>query len=136
MVCTPIIGQADVRVQQPFLISKEYRAHWRLLREHLGPRSHHKSRAVKTLALLVESGAIYCILLVSTIYCAQALCPDGWDGCALWQIIMVVYKATPALFAAPDVHQNAFFQVVAYYTYACFTYVIVSIPSALPAVSR
>ncbi|KAM5542767.1 hypothetical protein V8D89_003728 [Ganoderma adspersum] len=86
-------------------------AHWRLLRRHLGPSGAQKSRAVKTLALLVESGAIYCILL----------------------IIMVVYKATPALFAAPDVHQNVFFQAIAYYTYACFTYVIVSLPSALPA---
>ncbi|PIL30689.1 hypothetical protein GSI_07393 [Ganoderma sinense ZZ0214-1] len=84
--------------------------HGRLLRRSLG-RGHQKSPVVKTLALLVESGAIYCILL----------------------IIMVVYKATPALFAAPDVHQNAFFQVIAYYTYACFIYVIVSLLSVLPA---
>ena len=42
------------------------------------------------------------------------------------QIIVVIYQATPALFATPDVHQNALLSTVADYTYACFIPVIVS----------
>ena len=49
---------------------KGYRAHWRLLRECLG-RGQHKSRVVNALALLMESGAIYCILIVSIAYLAS-----------------------------------------------------------------
>lgn len=44
---------------------------------------------------------------------------------------MVVYEASPALFAMPGVHQNVFLRVVADYTYACFIHVIVSLSCEL-----
>ena len=42
------------------------RVHRRLLRGHFG-HGRRKSRVVKALALLVESGTIYCLLLVSLV---------------------------------------------------------------------
>nr|VWP02360.1 MDR efflux pump ABC3 [Ganoderma boninense] len=82
-----------------------HRVHRRLLRGHFG-HGRRKSRVTKALALLVESGTIYCLLL----------------------IIVVVYQASSALFAAPDVHQNAFLRTVADYTYTCFIPVIAIYP--------
>ncbi|KAM5542766.1 hypothetical protein V8D89_003727 [Ganoderma adspersum] len=87
------------------LIAYKAWAHWRLLRECLG-RGQHKSRVVSALALLVESGAIYCILL----------------------IFLIVDEASPALFAEPGVHQSAFFRTIADYTYACCIYTIAIYP--------
>ncbi|KAI1789897.1 hypothetical protein LXA43DRAFT_545702 [Ganoderma leucocontextum] len=87
------------------LIGYKAWAHRRLLGGHFG-HGRRKSRVMKALALLVESGTIYCILL----------------------IVVVVYEASPALFAAPDVHQNAFLRTVADYTYACFIPVIAIYP--------
>ncbi|TBU33820.1 hypothetical protein BD309DRAFT_55444 [Dichomitus squalens] len=77
----------------------------RVLRGQLG-RGRSKMRAMKALALLVESGMIYCILL----------------------IIVVIYEASSASFVSPDVHQNGFLDTVAYYTYACFIPVIAIYP--------
>ncbi|KAM5539188.1 hypothetical protein V8D89_007061 [Ganoderma adspersum] len=82
-----------------------HRVHRRLLRGHFG-HGRRKSRVVKALALLVESGTIYCLLL----------------------IIVVVYQASSALFAAPGVRQNTFLRTVADYTYACFIPIIAIYP--------
>ncbi|KAM5539185.1 hypothetical protein V8D89_007058 [Ganoderma adspersum] len=87
------------------LIGYKAWVHRQLLRGHFG-QGRRKSRVVKALALLVESGTIYCLLLIS----------------------VVVYQASSALFAAPDVHQNAFLRTVADYTYACFVPVIAIYP--------
>ncbi|KAM5542746.1 hypothetical protein V8D89_003707 [Ganoderma adspersum] len=87
------------------LIAYKAWAHWRLLRECLG-RGHHKSRVVNALALLVESGAIYCILL----------------------LFLIVYEASPALFAEPGIHQSAFLRTIADSTYACWIYIIAIYP--------
>ena len=64
MVCSPTTGDAAVL----WLTSSAYRVHWRLLRAHLGS-GQHKSPAVKTLVLLLESGAIYGLLIVSSGLC-------------------------------------------------------------------
>ena len=84
---------------------------------------------MKALTLLIESGTVYCVLLVRR--------PAGGNGpmafrltptlCAYPQIIVVVYEASSALFASPDVHQNGFLRAIADYTYACFVPVIVSV---------
>ncbi|PIL26784.1 hypothetical protein GSI_11120 [Ganoderma sinense ZZ0214-1] len=87
------------------LIGYKAWVHRRLLRGHFGC-GRRKSRVLKALALLVESGTVYCLLL----------------------IIVVVYEASAALFAAPDVRQNAFLRTVADYTYACFIPVIAIYP--------
>lgn len=42
--------------------------------------------------------------------------------------MVVIYQATPSLFATPDVHENALLRAVAEYTLACFVPVIVSKP--------
>lgn len=46
-----------------------------------------------------------------------------WDDI---QLVIVAYEASPALFAAPDVHQGLFLRIIADYTYACFIHVMVS----------
>ena len=50
------------------------RQHWRVLRVHLGTGTASK-RAMKVLALLVESGSIYSLLLVRLPGCA--VCSTG-----------------------------------------------------------
>ena len=107
------------------------RVHRRLLRGHFS-YGRQRLRVMKALALLVESGTIYCILLVSPVdrVCSCILCSrsrgshtgNGGYG----QVIVVIFQASPALLPMPDVHQNAFLRAVADYTYACFTPVIVS----------
>ncbi|KAM5543429.1 hypothetical protein V8D89_002680 [Ganoderma adspersum] len=87
------------------LIGYKTWTHWQLLREHLG-RGSSRSWAIKVLALLVESGTIYCLFL----------------------IIVVVYEASPSLFAAPEVHQSVVLRVVADYTYACYIHVMAIYP--------
>ena len=56
------------------------RVHRRLLRGHFG-HGRRKSRVVKALALLVESGTIYCVLLVSLVPRACPLSP-AWTQCS------------------------------------------------------
>ncbi|PIL23085.1 hypothetical protein GSI_14393 [Ganoderma sinense ZZ0214-1] len=87
------------------LIGYKAWTHWRFLRQHLG-YSFSSSWVFKALALLVESGTIYCFFL----------------------IIVVVYEASPSLFAGPDVHQSAFLRIVADYTYACYIHVMAIYP--------
>ncbi|KAM5539183.1 hypothetical protein V8D89_007056 [Ganoderma adspersum] len=94
-----------VNILATALIGYKAWVHRRLLGRHFG-HGRRKSRVVKSLALLVESGTIYCLLL----------------------IIVVVSQVSSALFAAPDVHQSAFLRVVADYTYACFIPVIAIYP--------
>ena len=82
---------------------------------------------MKALALLVESGTIYCILLVRVP--AWACQVERTADSEPPQILVLVYEASPALFASPDVHQNGFLRAIADYTYACFVPVIVSVLS-------
>ena len=88
---------------------------------------------MKVLALLVESGMIYCMLLVSN-YPSRG---EKWPHCSHFvsasqcrtrhsQFIVFVYEVTPALFATPDVHQSTYLRAVADYTYACFIPTVVS----------
>ncbi|KAM5539166.1 hypothetical protein V8D89_007039 [Ganoderma adspersum] len=91
-----------VNVLATALIGYKAWVHRRLLRGQFGHGPGQQSRVVKALALLVESGTIYCLLL----------------------IMVVVYQATPSLFATPDVHENALLRAVAEYTLACFVPVI------------
>ncbi|TBU49525.1 hypothetical protein BD309DRAFT_909808 [Dichomitus squalens] len=79
--------------------------HKRFLREHLGA-GKRRTRMMRVLALLVESGSVYCLLL----------------------LVVLVYEATPALTLSPDVHQSGFFNAIAYYTYACFIPVMAIYP--------
>ena len=111
-------------------------------------RGGQQSRVLNALALLVESGTIYCFLLVSRVSTERTparSCPRGKEKKAKSmplivpssddsrnhrrgeQTIVIAYQVTPAVFPTPGgVHQNAFLRAIAVYTCACFIPVIVS----------
>nr|VWP00197.1 Zn(2)-C6 fungal-type domain-containing protein [Ganoderma boninense] len=87
------------------LIGYKAWTHWLFLRQHLGC-GFSSSWVIRALALLVESGTIYFLFL----------------------IVVVVYEASPSLFAGPDVHQSMILRIVADYTYACYVHAMAIYP--------